>query len=143
MPTHKYTLRDSPFFRLRSKAKLAQLLQISPAKLKKLSTLERGYVCFTKPKKKGGVREISAPIPPLKAAQSRIAILLSRVAPPDYLFAPVAGRSYVDNAARHIGARSVHLLDIEDFFPSCSINKIIWFFRNRMECAPDIAGRFY
>ncbi len=85
------------------------------------------------------MRDISAPIVPLKSAQARIADLLSRVAPPDYLFAPVEGRSYVDNAARHIGARSVRLLDIEDFFPSCTINKVIWFFRSRMECSTDVA----
>ncbi len=139
MVNRKYGLRDSPFFRLRSKAKLAKLLQVSPAKLKKLSHLEAGYIRFQKPKKKGGSRDISAPIPPLKSVQARIADLLGRIAPPDYLFAPVAGRSYVDNAAHHIGSRSVRLLDIEDFFPSCTINKVIWFFRRRMECSPDVA----
>ncbi|MEO9604392.1 MAG: RNA-directed DNA polymerase, partial [Lentilitoribacter sp.] len=85
------------------------------------------------------MRDINAPIKPLKDVQTRIAVLLSRIAPPDYLFAPVADRSYVDNAAVHRGARSVRLLDIEDFFPSCTINKAIWFFRRGMECAPDVA----
>ncbi len=139
MAKRKYALRDSPFFRLRSKRKLARILQISPAKLKRLAQLEGGYIQFQKPKKKGGSRDISAPIPPLKSVQSRIANLLGRVAPPDYLFAPVEGRSYVDNAARHIGARAVRLLDIEDFFPSCTIKKVIWFFRTHMECSPDVA----
>lgn len=138
MAKRRYALRDSPFFRLRSKGKLARILQISPAKLKKLARLEDGYIHFKKPKKKGGSRDISAPIPPLKSVQARIADLLGRVAPPDYLFAPVEGRSYVDNAAWHIGARAVRLLDIEDFFPSCTINKVIWFFRTHMECSPDV-----
>ena len=139
MARPKYTLRDSPFFRLWSKDKLARILQVSPAKLKKLAQLENGYIQFKKTKKKGGSRDISAPIPPLKSVQSRIADLLGRLATPDYLFAPVAGRSYVDNAARHIGARTLRLLDIEDFFPSCTIKKVIWFFRSRMECSPDVA----
>ncbi|SMO93110.1 Reverse transcriptase (RNA-dependent DNA polymerase) [Thalassovita litoralis] len=139
MAKRRYSLRDSPFFRLRSKGKLARLLQVSPAKLKKIAQLEGGYIQFKKPKKKGGSRDICAPIPPLKSIQSRIADLLGRVAPPDYLFAPVEGRSYVDNAARHIGARAVRLLDIEDFFPSCTIKKVIWFFRTHMECSPDVA----
>lgn len=139
MAKRKYDLRDSPFFRLRSKEKLANLLYVTPSKLKKLAELENGYVHFPKEKKKGGTRMISAPVRPLKAAQSRIAVLLRRVVVPDYLFAPVEGRSYVDNAARHIGAQSVRLLDIEDFFPSCSIRKVIWFFRTRMECSPDVA----
>lgn len=139
MAKRRYQLRDSPFFRLRSKAKLARLLLVSPKKLKRLAKLEGGYIKFQKPKKNGDLRDISAPIAPLKATQARIADLLSRIAPPDYLFAPVEGRSYVDNAARHIGARSVRLLDIEDFFPSCTINKVIWFFRSRMECSTDVA----
>ncbi|MDO5631629.1 MAG: reverse transcriptase family protein [Paracoccus sp. (in: a-proteobacteria)] len=139
MAKRKYTLRDSPFFRLRSKSKLARLLLVSPKKLKRLSNLEDGYIKFQKPKKNGEMRDISAPIAPLKSTQARIAELLSRIAPPDYLFAPVEGRSYVDNAARHIGARSVRLLDIEDFFPNCTIYKVIWFFHSRMECSTDVA----
>ena len=139
MVKRKYGLRDSPFFRLSTKSKLARLLQISPSNLKRLSQLDNGYVHFEKPKKNGESRKISAPIPPLKSVQSRIADLLGRVATPGYLFSPVAGRSYVDNAARHIGALSLRLLDIEDFFPSCTINKVIWFFRTRMECSKDVA----
>lgn len=53
----KYNLRDSPFFRLRSKSKLAQLLRVSKEKLKIISNLERGYIYFAKEKKSGGTRE--------------------------------------------------------------------------------------
>lgn len=137
-----YDFKDSPVFRLRSKAKLASLLFISLEKLEKLANLERGrgYYEFQKPKKSGGFRDISAPIDPLKQVQKRLALLLQRIAPPDYLFAPVEGRSYVDNAARHIGAKSVRLLDIEDFFPSCSVKKAAWFFGRKMECSPDVTA---
>lgn len=135
-----YELRDSPFFRLRTKSNLASLLFVSIEKLEKLANLENGYYEFQKPKKSGGVRNISAPIAPLKQVQKRIAVLLQRITPPDYLFAPVSGRSYVDNAARHIGAQSVRLLDIEDFFPCCSVKKAAWFFANKMECSPDVAA---
>jgi len=135
-----YDHKDSPFFRLRSKERLASLLFISRNKLEKLANTKCGYYDFKKPKKSGGFRDISAPIAPLKEVQKRISILLLRIAPPDYLFAPVSGRSYVDNASRHIGARSVRLLDIEDFFPSCSINKAAWFFGKKMECSPDVVA---
>ncbi len=131
--------RDSPFFRLRSRAKLASLLFVSLEKLNSLSLSEDLYFDFEKRKESGGTRTISAPRDDLKAIQNRIAKLLHRIAPPDYLFAPVAGRSYVDNAARHIGARSLRLLDIEDFFPSCTANRVIWFFSKRMECSLDVA----
>ena len=140
-PKRYYQEHDSPFFRLRSKAKLAALLFISPTKLQALARQERDlYYDFKKPKASGGFREISAPRDDLKTVQKRIADLLQRIVPPDYLFAPVAGRSYVDNAAVHLGAQSVALLDIEDFFPSCTANKVIWFFKQRMRCSPDVAA---
>ena len=138
-PKRYYQEHDSPFFRLRSKAKLASLLFVSPTTLQILVRERDLYYDFKKPKASGGFREISAPRDDLKAVQKRIADLLQRIAPPDYLFAPVAGRSYVNNAAAHLGAHSVRLLDIEDFFPSCTDNKVIWFFRQRMQCPSDVA----
>lgn len=132
--------RDSAFFRLNTKVKLASLLFTSLEKLQWLAATDNLYFDFKKPKASGGFRDISAPRDDLKAVQSRIAELLHRIVPPEYLFAPVGGRSYVDNAARYIGAQSVHLLDVEDFFPSCTANKVIWFFHKRMQCPPDIAA---
>jgi len=135
-----YSERDSPFFRLRSKNKLASLLFSSPAKLRELSNGTDYYHEFQKEKKDGSLRDLAAPRDDLKRVQRRIADLLKRIAPPDYLFSPVPGRSYVDNAARHLGARAIRLLDIEDFFPSCTANKVIWFFHKRLECAPDVSA---
>ncbi len=139
-PDKRYGERGGPFFRLRSRKKLANLLFVSRKKLEALAVDQDLYRHFTKRKSSGGVREISAPRDDLKDVQSRIAELLCRIAPPYYLFAPVSGRSYVDNAAAHLGARSIRLLDIEDFFPSCTANKALWFFRKRMECSPDVAA---
>jgi hypothetical protein len=76
----------------------------------------------------------------LKAVQRRIANLLQRLKPPDYLFAPVSRRSYVDNASHHLGARAFRLLDLEDFFPNCTAKRVAWFFRERMKCSPDVAA---
>lgn len=132
--------RNSPFFRLKSRAKLASLLYVSQGKLQALAQDGSLYFQFPKPKSSGGYRLINAPRDDLKAVQSRIGGLLQRISPPDYLFAPVSGRSYVDNAAAHMGAESVRLLDIEDFFPSCTGNRVIWFFRKRMQCSPDVAS---
>ena len=137
--TKCYAEQDSPFYKLRSKAKLANLLFLNVDKLKFLAESEDLYFDFPKKKMSGGFRPISAPRADLKIVQKRIADLLQRITPPDYLFAPVCGRSYVDNAKRHLGASSVRHLDIEDFFPSCTANKVIWFFRKRMECSPDVA----
>lgn len=142
MTTHNsiYEERDSPFFRLKSRKKLASLLFTSKTNLEMLAREENLYIQFPIKKKDGGVREISAPRSDLKAVQKRIAVLLQRITPPEYLFAPVSGRSYVDNAAVHLGAESVRLLDIEDFYPSCTGNKVIWFFHKRMQCSPDVSA---
>ena len=139
-PNKYHNERDSQFFCLKSRAKLASLLFTNKAKLQTLAREQGLYFQFKKPKSSGGFREISAPRDDLKAVQARIADLLQRIAPPDYLFAPVSGRSYVDNAAAHLGAHSIRLLDIEDFFPSCTENKVIWFFHKRMQCSPDVAA---
>jgi hypothetical protein len=139
-PDKSYVERDSPFFRLRSQKKLARLLRVSKAKMREMGRAKDLYRQFRQPKPSGGYREISAPRDDLKAVQRRIAHLLQRITPPDYLFAPVAGRSYVDNAAKHLGASSIRLLDVEDYFPSCTENKVIWFFRGRMECSPDVSA---
>jgi len=87
-------------------------------------------------------RPIDIPAPELKRVQGRIAKLLIRIAPPDYLFSPVKGRSYVENAAHHRGARAFKLLDIANFFPSCKANRIAWFFGNIMQCSPDVVAIF-
>jgi hypothetical protein len=88
----------------------------------------------------GHYRAIDIPDRKLKAAQSRIADLLSRVEAPEWLFSPVKGRSYVRNAARHKGSRAFWLLDIADYFPSCSANNVAHFFRAKLECSPDVTA---
>ena len=75
----------------------------------------------------------------LKLVQARIARLLMRIAPPDYLFCPVKGRCYVKNAAHHRGNRVIKSLDVHKYFPNTSSKRIFWFFRTIMKCANDVA----
>jgi hypothetical protein len=137
--TKYHGLKDSPFYRLRTKDNLATLLFSSRGALERLCSSADNYREFQKIKKSGGSRTIAAPTPALKRVQKRIADLLQRLAPPDFLFAPVSGRSYVGNAAHHLGSKAQRLLDLEDFFPSCTGNKVIWFFTQVMGCSPDVA----
>ncbi|MEH6497456.1 MAG: reverse transcriptase family protein [Pseudomonas marincola] len=85
-------------------------------------------------------RPIDIPDPRLKSIQSRVCDLLGRITPPDWLFSPVKGRSYVDNAARHTGAKAFWLLDIADYFGSCTANNVAHFFHKKMECSPDVTA---
>lgn len=131
---------DSPFYRLRSQKRLAELLWISKRRMRSLARDESLYCDFQQLKASGGSRTISAPCDELKKVQKRIASLLSRIKPPDYLYAPVSGRSYVENALAHVGSDCIRLLDIENYFPNCKGNKVIWFFEKRLQCSVDVAA---
>lgn len=133
-------LRGTSLFRVQSKKRLAELMLISEGHLKVLVDSNELYSCWTEVKKNGGTRDIEAPYPHLKKVQKRIAYLLQGIKAPDYLMAPVKNRSYVTNAAHHVGSRSFKLLDIEDFFPSCSEKRVFWFFNTCMECTDDVSA---
>ena len=98
------------------------------------------YRQFEIDKKGGGKRPVEDPVAPLKRVQGRIAKMLARIEPPDFLFCPVKGRCYVSNAARHRGNRVVHCLDIKKFFPNTPRVRVIWFFQTVMQCRGDVAG---
>lgn len=132
--------KGTALFRVQSKKRLAEILVAKPATLKKLTNGNELYNCWSAPKKNGGFRDIEAPFDQLKIVQKRIATLLQAIETPDFLMAPVKTRSYVTNAAQHIGSRSFCLLDIEDFFPSCTKKKVYWFFNTCMGCSPDVAA---
>jgi hypothetical protein len=77
------------------------------------------YVRFLLPKKTGGTRLISAPMPRLKAAQAWVLEnLLKKVPVHEAAHGFREGRSIVTNARPHVGAGMVVNLDLKDFFPS-------------------------
>lgn len=148
-----YDLKDSPFFRLKSRKKLAKHLRISSEALAKISVRHDLYLRRWKHKKLDQwlkfppsielaeqYRPIDIPDPQLKSIQGRIADLLARIEPPDFLFSPVKGRSYVDNAARHTEGKAFWLLDVADYFPSCTANNVARFFRRDLECSEDVSA---
>lgn len=140
-PTH--TLDQSSLFKLGSRSKLAGLLGISTAELRALSAGDTLYSEFDIPKKSGGgLRHVENPCRALKRVQARLAKLLARINPPDFLFCPVKRRCYVTNAAAHRGNRVVQCLDIRKFFPSTPQRRVFWFFHSVMRCERDIAGLF-
>lgn len=138
MRKKSYPLHQCALYRCRTKKKLFELLQTTPTKLAELRSAPQLYRPKKKLKKDGTYRDVLAPRGDLKRIQKRISELLLRVENPDYLMAPVRGRSNIDNAARHKGARSFHLLDVEDFYPRCSANKVASFFSITLRCPPDV-----
>ena len=136
-----YSISSSPLYGLGSRSKLASLLGVTNRELRDLQAGDGLYTERDIPKANGkGFRHIENPTRSLKIVQARLAKLLMRVKPPGFLFCPVKGRSYVDNAAQHLGARTVRCLDIKAFFPSTPSRRVFWFFRSVMGCKPDLAG---
>lgn len=140
----RYVCNQSPFYKLRSKARLASILNITPSELKAhLKSANNDYSEFDiigsvspKPKK----RHIEEPKPKLRRIHKRIELLLNRIFPPDYLFCPVKRRSYVTNAKEHLSSTEIAVLDIKKYYPSTRASRVFQFFHEEMGCDRDIAG---
>ncbi len=88
------------------------------------------YQRFYVPKKTGGERLISAPMPRLKAAQTWILTnILDLVPAHEAVHGFLPGRSIVTNAVPHVGAAVVINLDLKDFFPSITYRRVKGVFR--------------
>ncbi|ALC04836.1 hypothetical protein CDES_01850 [Corynebacterium deserti GIMN1.010] len=82
-------------------------------------------------KKRGGTRKLARPHPLLMEAQRWILYnVLPNLELNDASFAYTSGRSIVDCAQRHVGARWILKLDLKDFFDSVSEKSIYRIFLN-------------
>lgn len=137
----RYALNQSPLYKLGSRSKLAKLLGVTNGELRRLAAGDALYSEFDIPKKSGsGFRHVENPIRPLKLLQAKLARMLARVEPPDFLFCPVKGRCYITNAAAHRDSRVIQCLDLEKFFPSTTQKRVYWFFHKVMRCERTIAA---
>ncbi|WP_035642587.1 reverse transcriptase family protein, partial [Bradyrhizobium sp. ORS 375] len=83
------------------------------------------YQRFTIPKKSGGERLISAPMPRLKRAQYWVLDnVLARVPLNDAAHGFVPERSILTNARNHVGRDVVINLDLKDFFPTLTYVRV-------------------
>ena len=77
------------------------------------------YVRFSVPKKSGGRRIISAPMPKLKALQYWVLEnILNKIPVHESANGFVTQRSILSNASNHIGKDVVVNIDLKDFFPT-------------------------
>ncbi len=134
--------------RLESAEAIAEAMGITVKELRflafsrKTSTVSH-YVRFKLPKKTGGERLISAPMPRLKGAQQWILEnLLEKVELHDAAHGFRRERSIVSNAAPHVGAEVVINLDLKDFFPSIRYKRVKGVFRGLgfSEAAASVFG---
>jgi retron-type reverse transcriptase len=94
------------------------------------TSLVSHYVEFTIPKRTGGERRISAPMPRLKRAQRWInEQILARVPAHPAAHGFLKQRSIVSNARPHVGTPLVVNLDLKDFFPTVTYRRVRGLFR--------------
>jgi RNA-directed DNA polymerase len=95
-----------------------------------LTDLRTQYESFTINKRRGGLRQILAPVDDLKKLQRLILRkLLGRLSAHDAAHGFERGRSIVTNAKVHTGRRVVLRLDLKDFFTSTSAARVEAYFR--------------
>lgn len=137
-----YHFKQSPFFRLQSKSKLANLLHLSRQKLIKVSNRSH---CFYLEREiynteKGTHRQIETPKHIMKTIHNRIRDLMNRIAVPNYIFSPRKGVSTIQNARLHQNGAYLFKIDIKRYFTSITQQKIYNFFLFKMECSKDVAA---
>jgi RNA-directed DNA polymerase len=88
------------------------------------------YARFTVPKRSGGERLLSAPMPELAAAQEWVLVnLLEKLPTHPAAHGFVPGRSTVSNAEPHVSRDVVVNTDLKDFFPSITFHRVAGLFR--------------
>ena len=101
---------------------------------RKTSTISH-YIRFKMPKKSGGFRIISAPMPRLKQAQYWILNnILDKLALHDASHGFRRDRSIVTNATPHVGAEVIINFDLKEFFPSISYKRVKGLFQSFGYC---------
>jgi hypothetical protein len=92
---------------------------------------DKYYREFTIPKRNGKLRKIDAPYPVLLMIQRWILDnILSTIVLNSAATGFIKNKSIKDNAFVHIGTKCLLKMDIKDFFPSVSLNRIICIFEN-------------
>ncbi len=115
---------------------IAGAMQVEPRELTWLcyhrgaSSIDH-YHRFQIPKKRGGMRQVSAPKTKLRAAQRWVLEeILAKLPVHAAAAAFVPGTSTVQNAARHQGKALIMRVDLKDFFPSIDFKRVKNFFQN-------------
>ncbi|MCC4589915.1 reverse transcriptase family protein [Xanthomonas campestris pv. cannae] len=140
---NRYEVTSSAFFRLPTLKALARLLQWegSPSALRALCKRPDNFTEFPRihPRTKKE-RVIQAPSDVVKPLQKRLNVLLKQVRVPDYLHSGIPKRSHLSNSESHMWAEGATVtVDVSDFYPSITRQRVFRLFRNVFECPGDVA----
>lgn len=139
----RHPLNQSSLYAVHSRAKLAALFGLTRKSLGAVVEMDRPYSKRSKEITRNGktkTRMIQEPRDDLRPIHKAVGKRLSRIEPPGFLFCPVKRRSYVTNAAQHVGAKELRTLDIADYFRSTPRHRVYWFFHTIMRCSEDVAA---
>src|SRR5690606_26551079 len=125
-----WTKLKHKFRRLRGKGHTVEELARRLGKsVEELKAFQPAYHKFTRPKKRGGVREITAPNPETKQLQRVILHrLLAKLKVHPAAMGYRKGLSVADNALPHLAKAVVIKADIKDFFPNTTAERVNAYF---------------
>lgn len=83
---------------------------------------------------------VQVPRTRLRRIHRRLFCILNQLILPDYVHSGRRERSYVTNAAAHVGSRAIYKVDVRRFFDSVKWEDIYGFFHVTMACSPDVAA---
>ena len=121
---------------------LARQLGITIQELKYLSAnaSELYRVASEKKKSNGEIRRTYDAKPRLKRVLTRLRLrVLEHLDLPDYVTAGKRGSSYIDNAKTHLNSQSMLSEDVQNFFPSISLQQVRKVFQYLYVMSPPVA----
>lgn len=127
----QYSIKRSPFYKLRSSPKLRKILGVSESELKKFTSSNRSKnysETITKNK-----RSIQIPKFRLKQIHRRIHRLFQRIEIPEWVKSGKKGESHITNALYHLQSKHFLSIDIEKFYQNSSYEFILKFFLYEMK----------
>jgi RNA-directed DNA polymerase len=136
------TLRAS-FAALRRFGDIARLLEVNWQTLGYYLKKSNNYKQFSIRKRSGGTRDIHAPITPLKIIQRKLAQVLQAVyqgRSPSHGFC--GRKSIVTNARQHLNSDFVFNFDLENFFPTIHIGRVLGMFAGKPYSLPKPVSFF-
>ncbi|MCW5672084.1 MAG: hypothetical protein KIT86_20690 [Hydrogenophaga sp.] len=120
---------------------LSQTLQVEVEILQDTaSRIKHHYHLHEIPKADGNFRKIQIPTNHIKVIQKRInKHIFDNVIYPPYLHGGIKDRDYVKNATEHAGAEAVITLDVKNFYPSISRERVVSIFQHFCKFPKDVS----
>lgn len=108
---------------------IANLLEISDKSLRYFLFVERPeymYKTFKIPKRRGGTREIHAPINKWRNLQRKLAYVLAlKYRPKVCAYGFIKNKNILDNASKHVKKSEILNIDLKDFFTQFHFGRIV------------------